>query len=114
MALSLSPSPSLCYTKKKSSGVHPRVATLIMDVESTSRTFFFKKKVKKYVTKNEKKKYFFTHLGVGSYFVKIVVTKILSIFLFFPHHRMGGFRKCKCGCFRAFLWPKTLQYFHVR
>ena len=30
-----------------------------MDVESTSRTFFLKKKVKKYVTKNEKKKYFF-------------------------------------------------------
>ena len=30
-----------------------------MDVESTSRTFFLKKKVKKYVTKNGKKKYFF-------------------------------------------------------
>ena len=42
----------------------------------------------------------FTHLGMGSYFVKILGTKILSIFLYIPHHRAGGFRKCKSRCFQ--------------
>ena len=31
---------------------------------------------------------------------KIKVTKILSIFLYIPHHTTGGFWKCKCPCFR--------------
>ena len=33
-------------------------------------------------------------MWMGSYFVEIYATKILSVFLYIPHHRTSGFWKC--------------------
>ena len=33
-------------------------------------------------------------MRMGSYFVEIYATKILSVFLYIPHHRTSGFWKC--------------------